>query len=186
MQREGIQTFCTTDEEKLEQVDPIDASDIQTDTKRGVARYHLLWDVKHIPVLRVHFLNPEILENEGWTCGHKQLTVNNVLDWATFWNSHAEKYPKIADEEATKDEADIRVEFTSDSEWNQFIIIIYQALESCMHAWTSLKEMVVPTNNGINHHGINHHPCAWHLSYSFDKHTPCQFRHEHDYNLQKK
>ncbi len=114
VQIEGMQMFCTTDDEKLEQVDPADASNIPIDAQGGVARLHLLWDVKHYPVLKMHFMNPEILEKEGWTCGHNQLSVNNVLDWATFWNSHADNYPKIANEEATIEKADIRVKFTSE------------------------------------------------------------------------
>ncbi len=114
-----MQMFCTTDDEKLEQVDPADASNIPTDAQGGVARYHLLWDVKLVPELKVHFLNPEILTKDNWTCGHShdQLTANNVLDWATVWNNRAKSYPLIADELATKETAHIRVEFTSDSEY---------------------------------------------------------------------
>ena len=111
--------FCTTDDEKVEQVDPADASNIPTDAQGGVARYHLLWDVKQVPELKVHFLNPEILMKDNWTCGHShdQLTANNVLDWATVWNNRADNYPQIADELATRETAHIRVEFTSDSEY---------------------------------------------------------------------
>ncbi len=109
-----MQMFCTTDDEKLEQVDPADPYKIPTDAQGGVARYHLLWDVKQVSKLKVHFLNPDILEKEHWKCGHASpLTVNNVLDWANVWNSHADNYPQIADELATREKADIRVEFRS-------------------------------------------------------------------------
>ncbi|XP_064390076.1 uncharacterized protein LOC135337974 isoform X3 [Halichondria panicea] len=77
-------------------------------------RRHLVWDVKQISELKVHFLNPDILEKEHWKCGHAgPLTVDTILAWATVWNSHAEKYPHIADELATADTAQIRVFFTS-------------------------------------------------------------------------
>lgn len=81
----------------------------------GTVRLHLLWDVKKFAELKVHFLNPGLLEEEKWMCGRAQLTINNVLDWAGVWNSHAVHYPKISDDFATKEEAQIRVLFTSNS-----------------------------------------------------------------------
>ena len=107
--------FCTTDDEKLEQIEPGATSNIPTDAQGGVARYHLLWDVKQVPDLKVHFLNPEILKKENWMCKGHELTVNHVLDWATVWNTRAENYPLIADELATRENAHIRVKFTKDS-----------------------------------------------------------------------
>ena len=116
--------FCTTDNEKLEQIEPGASSNIPTDAQGGVARYHLLWDVKQVPDLKVHFLNPEILKKENWTCGHSldQLTVNNVLDWATVWNTGADNYPLIADELVTRENAHIRVKFTKDSKYKLYAI----------------------------------------------------------------
>ena len=107
-----MQRFCATDDEKLEQVYP---SNIPTDAQGGVARYHLLmWDVEQNPILTVHFLNPGILEDEHWKCGHAgPLTVDTILAWATVWNSPTAKYPRIAEGLATKEKAHIRVEFRS-------------------------------------------------------------------------
>ncbi len=114
VQKEEMQMFCTTDDEKLEQVDPADASNIPTDAQGGVARLHLLWDVEQIPKLKIHFLNDDILEDEHWKCGHAgPLTVDTILAWAAVWNSHADNYPQIAEGLATKEKAHIRVEFRS-------------------------------------------------------------------------
>ncbi len=121
-----MQRFCTTDDEK--QVDPAESSNIPIDAQGGVARYHLLWDVKQVRELKVHFLNPDILKKEDWKCGHaSSLTVNNVLDWANVWNSHADNYPQIADELATK-EAHIRVEFKS--MFSLFCISLYSIISA--------------------------------------------------------
>ncbi len=106
-----MQRFCTTDDEKLEQVYP---SNIPTGAQGGVARLHLLWDVEQNPKLKVHFLNPDILEDEHWKCGHAgPLTVDTILAWAAVWNSPTSKYPRIAEGLATKGNAHIRVEFRS-------------------------------------------------------------------------
>ncbi len=118
--------FCTTDNEKLEQIEPGASSNIPTDAQGGVARYHLLWDVKQVPDLKVHFLNPEILNKEDWRCGHSdQLTVNNVLDWATVWNISAENYPRIADELATRENAHIRVKFIKEGKYKSYVPLLY-------------------------------------------------------------
>ena len=38
-------------------------------------------------VLKVHFLNPDVLSEEGWMCGDASMNVDNVLAWATgAWN----------------------------------------------------------------------------------------------------
>ena len=48
-----------------------------------------LWGPRERP-LKVHFLNPEVLEEEGWMCGNAPMNVDNVLSWATgAWNSNA-------------------------------------------------------------------------------------------------
>ncbi|XP_064387310.1 uncharacterized protein LOC135335654 isoform X6 [Halichondria panicea] len=109
---EGMQIFCTTDDEKLEQIDQDDASNIPTDAQGGVARLHLLWDVEQIPKLKIHFLNDGILKDDHWKCGNAGLlTVDTILAWAAVWNSHADNYPQIAEGLATKEKAHIRVEF---------------------------------------------------------------------------
>ncbi len=108
-----MQQFCTADEDKLQQED-LGHLDVPG-ALAGCARRHLLWDVNLIPELKVHFLNRDLLEKEKWMCGPDQLTTTNVLDWAAdVWNSHAEHYPKISTNFATKKEAQIRVLFTSD------------------------------------------------------------------------
>ncbi len=108
-----MQQFCTADEDRLQQEDlgPLNVPGALP----GSARRHLLWDVKQFPELKVHFLNPELLEKEKWKCGRAPLTINNVLDWAAVWNSHADYYPKISDDFVTKEDAQIRVLFTSNS-----------------------------------------------------------------------
>ncbi|XP_064387065.1 uncharacterized protein LOC135335465 isoform X4 [Halichondria panicea] len=113
---EGMQMFCTTEKEELEQVDSADPYKIPTNTQGAwVAPYHLLWDVKQLPDLKVHFLNPDILDNEHWKCGHAgPLTVDIILAWAAVWNSHADHYPKISNYVAKRKKAHIRVKFTSD------------------------------------------------------------------------
>ena len=125
--------FCTTDDEKLEQVDPADASNIPTDAQGGVARRHLLWDVEQVPELKIHFLNDEILEDEHWKCGHAgPLTVDTILAWAAVWNSHADNYPQIAEGLATEEKAHIRVEFRSTCMFRFYVHCIV-ALGSIAH-----------------------------------------------------
>ena len=80
----------------------------------GSIRTSQLWDTGSFrDPLKVHFMNPEVLENENWMCGRNLLTANTVLAWATFWNGPAEHYPKLAGIHANKQEAQIRVYFTS-------------------------------------------------------------------------
>ena len=44
-------------------------------------------------VLFVHFLNPEILEQENWKCEYGALNIDNILSWAEAWNT--KKCPNI-------------------------------------------------------------------------------------------
>ncbi len=94
-------------------------TNISTENNQGAwVPYHLLWDVKEVPELKVHFLNPDILEDDHWTCGHEgPLTVDIILAWATFWNGHAEYYPKFSNYVAKPRKAYIRVAFTKYSEF---------------------------------------------------------------------
>ncbi len=93
------------------------ATNIPVGALPGSARFHLLWDIDQIldRELTVHFLNPDLLETEKWKYGDSQLTTNNILDWIDPWNDHVDKYPKIVDRVVSKEKAQIRVLFTSNS-----------------------------------------------------------------------
>ena len=80
-------------------------------TALGSIRPSNLWAGYRDQPLKVHFLNPEVLVNESWTFDKNILTTDTILAWATYWNGHAEQYPRIAITEATKQEAEIRVKF---------------------------------------------------------------------------
>ena len=82
------------------------------ETAPGSARRHLLWDMGRYSRLKVHFLNPKVLKERGWSSGD-QLTLTTIFAWATSWNTHATYYPKIVKAPAEKDEAQIRVKFDS-------------------------------------------------------------------------
>ena len=63
-------------------------------------------------VLRVYFMNPEVLE--GWKCeGKKKLTTEMILEWAGVW----EQAPSAPQLTVTRrmDKADIRVKFSGNS-----------------------------------------------------------------------
>ncbi len=62
-------------------------------------------------VLFVHFLNPDILEQENWKCDRAVLNIDNILAWAAAWNT--KKCPNIPEFKKTDrpDRADIRVKF---------------------------------------------------------------------------
>ena len=82
----------------------------------GAVRTSQLWDMATFrEPLKVHFMNPDLLEQENWTVGRNLLTPNIVLAWATYWNGPSIHYPKLADMYATSKEAQIRVLFTSRS-----------------------------------------------------------------------
>ena len=83
------------------------------DIAHGSVRLTLRWDKTRFQELKIHFLNPKTLEKEKWLCGRKVLTTDLILAWATYWNSHATHYPRLADMEATKEDAQIRVFFDS-------------------------------------------------------------------------
>ena len=65
--------------------------------------------------LKVFFLNPEVLKDEGWMCGKSLLNVDNILGWANSWNPNT--CPDIPDFKQTdkQEEADIRVKFEGKS-----------------------------------------------------------------------
>ena len=85
----------------------------------GSIRTSQLWDMKNFrDRLKVHFMNPHVLVQENWKCGQSPLTTNIILSWAQYWNAHptnAHKtyYPQVDDIHATRNEAQIRVFFTS-------------------------------------------------------------------------
>ena len=61
--------------------------------------------------LKVYFINPEVLEDEGWMCGDAPMNVDNIFAWAQQWNSNA--FPDIPKFEYTHSakKAHIRVYF---------------------------------------------------------------------------
>lgn len=64
-------------------------------------------------ILTVFFLNPSMLDT--WMCGKMPMNTANVLAWAGVWNTPMyDKIPKF-EEIDSRDEADIRVEFTGES-----------------------------------------------------------------------
>ena len=69
--------------------------------------------------LKVHFLNPDVLKDEGWKCGKSLLNVTNILDWANYWNPSTS--PGIPNFRQTdkQEEADIRVKFEGKSNGNK-------------------------------------------------------------------
>ena len=78
-------------------------------------RPNLLWDMTKTKELKIHFLNPEILQIEEWKCGEDgPLTTKQILNWVdSGWNKEGQKYPKLLKMEATQEEAHIRVKFES-------------------------------------------------------------------------
>ncbi len=57
----------------------------------------------------MHFINPEVLENDRWKYGGYSLTPPTILLWAQEWNKHAESYPEIHSKCVSKRDAHIRV-----------------------------------------------------------------------------
>ncbi len=76
----------------------------------GSVRLSQLWGKK---VLKVHFMNPEVLKKDGWKYGDDPLSQSQILSWVKSWNDNAVSYPKISLSPATKQDADIRVTLTS-------------------------------------------------------------------------
>ena len=60
-------------------------------------------------VLRVFFMNPEVLE--GWKCGRKKMTTEMIMEWAGVWQQRAPSAPQFTVTERV-DKADIRVKFS--------------------------------------------------------------------------
>ena len=59
--------------------------------------------------LKVCFINPEVLEDEGWMYDDAPMNVGNILAWAHQWNSNAfPDIPKFYETHSRK-KADIRV-----------------------------------------------------------------------------
>ena len=100
-----MQRLCCSDE-------PVEGVDLPDDVALGSIRPSKLWRGYKDRPLKVFFLNPKVLKDDRWTFDNNILTTSTILAWATYWNSHADHYPRIAITEATsKDEAEIRVKF---------------------------------------------------------------------------
>ena len=78
-----------------------------------------MWDLRtYREPLKIHFLNREALTNnphKKWMCGGDPMTTEIILAWATSWNNAVLPcYPRLADVQATKEEAQIRVKFVGE------------------------------------------------------------------------
>ena len=91
-------------------------------TAPASVRNRLMWDLSQFSRLKVHFLNPEVLQDRSWYCGKYPLSPVTIISWACTWNTHATHYPKFVDGLFEKDEADIRVKF--DSKYKVLIIML--------------------------------------------------------------
>ena len=78
--------------------------------------------------LKVFFFNPEVLKDEGWTCGKSLLNVDNILSWANSWNPSTS--PDIPDFRLTdkQEDADIRVKFEGKSDENSTSLDHYESV----------------------------------------------------------
>ena len=65
-----------------------------------------LW--KGRQVLRVFFMNPEVLE--GWKCGRKKMTTEMIMEWVGVWQQASSAPQFTVTTNDTK--ADIRVKFS--------------------------------------------------------------------------
>ena len=96
----------------------------------NTSKLALLWDTKQFKQLNVHFLNPEILQREGWMCGEDDgdpVTSSIVLAWATSsWNRHGQKYPLFVDKKVNKKEAQIRIQFSSKQLTFEYMCFFYE------------------------------------------------------------
>ena len=102
-----LQTYCT---DSLGEDEDETSSDANQDGASGFALKTNIWTGKD--VLFVHFLNPEILEQEKWKCEGSVLNIGNIVSWAEAWNTN--KCPNIPTFKKTErpERADIRVKFT--------------------------------------------------------------------------
>ncbi len=85
------------------------SSDVNQEGADGFALKTNIWTKKD--VLYVHFLNPDILEEDEWKCEDGVLNIDIVLALAATWN--IKKCPNIPVFQKTDrpDRADIRVKF---------------------------------------------------------------------------
>ena len=104
-------------------VPPVSESSNDIPNSFGPVRISKLWDTRNFQnPLKVHFMNTELLMQENWRVGQSScpLTPKIVLAWARYWNAHSGNaheiyYPLLDDKHASRDEAQIRVFFTSKS-----------------------------------------------------------------------
>ena len=101
-----LQTYCT---ESLIADEAAASSDANQAGAGAYAQNSNIWTEKD--VLNVHFLNPEILDQENWKCEYGVLNTTNILSWAAAWNT--KKCPNIPIFKKTgrPESADIRVKF---------------------------------------------------------------------------
>ena len=95
--------------------DSLSSLDIPPGSLPGVIQKNLLWEKRSPFILRVYFINPEVLRNESWKCGDEPLTTEHILAWAFVWNNPAyTNYPRISTDRALNlQESEIRIEFGS-------------------------------------------------------------------------
>ena len=94
----------------------VEQTDSQNDVSRpgGAAGAWMqtgkMWG-KRDETLKIHFLNPDVLEDDKWMCGEGQMNVDNILAWARRWNNVAfPDIPKFEPTDSAK-KAHIRVYF---------------------------------------------------------------------------
>ena len=92
--------FCGMPPPCVEGSDQIDSAPSSPVAQSAVVCTGVIW--KGRGTLKVHFLNPEVLE--GWGRG---LTTGTILDWARTWGDFME-----FEETANRKKADIRIEFS--------------------------------------------------------------------------
>ena len=85
----------------------------------GSMRLSQLWGKKE---LKVHFINPNELQDSGWKYGGYSLNPPQILSWAMTWNNHAKFYPKIHPTLVPIQDSDIRVWFDSGQSYTSLII----------------------------------------------------------------
>ena len=62
-------------------------------------------------MLKIHFMNPEILKSKQWKMGTEDLTLLAIFNLLNTWNVNAKNYPRFSTINELLDEADIRVVF---------------------------------------------------------------------------
>ena len=108
-----------------------------------------LW--KGRQVLKVFFMNPEVLE--GWKCEGKKMTTEKIMEWAGAWKE-ASPAPEFTGTQRV-DRADIRVKFSGIylASYNKLLLYINYLLIPCMqlqkHAhprWACLQLPLIETS----------------------------------------